>query len=207
MTSKKDILHLLALYNNHFPNEVAGVHLFSDYLSRTGADCLINRKNFDGHITTSAFIIDTATSEMLLLRHKSLNRWLQPGGHVEEQDQSLLHSATREAVEETGISAEQLQHYPIHDIAEVPFDIDSHYIPTNPKKAEDGHYHHDLRYLFVYNGNRENTYDPDEATGLRWVSFDELMSDDTFAAVVMKIRDLSLTLSEGATLYPNFDYS
>ena len=188
MTSKKNILDLLTSYNACFPGEAANVQLFSDFLSKTGDDHLISRKNFDGHITTSAFIVDTNASEMLLLQHKSLRKWLQPGGHVEEQDISLLHSALREAEEETGISAADLAHRPTHAIAEMPFDIDSHYIPANPKKAEDGHYHHDLRYLFVYNGGRSNNYNTDEATGLRWVAFDELADDDIFADVVVKIK-------------------
>ena len=188
MTSKKDILVLLDQYNNYFPAEAGEVKLFSDFMHSTADDELISRKNFNGHITTSAFIIDTHRSEMLLLRHKSLNRWLQPGGHVENADSSLLLSALREAVEETGISAAELSHFRTGDIPEMPFDIDSHYIPVNTRKIEDGHYHHDLRYLFVYSGSRENKFNTDEATGLRWVSFDELAKDDTFSAVVAKIK-------------------
>jgi len=187
MTGKKELLQLLSLYNEHFPNESGRLSRYTTFLHDTDGDMLIARSNFNGHITTSAFIIDGAASRMLLLQHKSLGRWLQPGGHAEEQDASLLTSALREAVEETGIRPDQLTYYPIHPVALVPFDIDAHYIPANPKKQEDGHYHYDHRYLFIYTGEHDNQYDPAESTGMRWVSFTDLAGDATFGAMVQKI--------------------
>ena len=187
MINKPEIEYLFKAYSAQFPAEQQSTQLFADYLARTGQDNLFTRKNFDGHITTSAFIIDAGYNEMLLLKHKSLNRWLQPGGHV-EADASLMLSALREAVEETGIPPDQLQPVRVFEDNNIPFDIDSHYIPANPRKDEDGHYHHDLRYLFIYTGNGRIVYNEDESTGLKWVSFDDLAGDDTFGAVVSKIR-------------------
>lgn len=186
MKGKEELLHLLNSYMELFPGEVDRTKIFSEYLERNDTSQLYTRKNFDGHITTSAFIVDRSSREMLLLRHKSLARWLQPGGHT-ESDESLLASALREAVEETGMTPGQLVNMPIHDDAEMPFDIDSHYIPANPKRAEDGHYHHDLRYVFFYNGARDNDFNTDEATGMKWLSFDSLLEDETFGGVVRKL--------------------
>jgi 8-oxo-dGTP pyrophosphatase MutT (NUDIX family) len=190
MISKHEICGLLELYKSSFPGESGSVRLFYDYLHATEYLQLFDRKNFSGHITTSAFIVDIAKSEMLLLRHKSLDRWLQPGGHAEMNDASLIHAALREAVEETGIAANQLTYIPAHQSEQVPFDIDSHFISPNDKKAEPGHYHHDQRYLFAYTGERENEYDPAESTGMKWVSFDELARDPVFARVAVKIGGL-----------------
>ena len=190
MTNKNDIVSLLSLYNGHFPQEEARVKLFTAFLHRTDGSALFDRKNFDGHITTSAFIINGSWSQMLLLEHRSLKRWLQPGGHAEDSDGSLLLSALREAVEETGIVAEQLSHFPLLVNSEMPFDIDTHFIPPNPNKAEAGHYHHDLRYLFVYTGAQDHVYNADEATGQRWIALDELEDNETFATVVAKIRNV-----------------
>jgi 8-oxo-dGTP pyrophosphatase MutT (NUDIX family) len=187
MRSKVELSDLLLAYNVSFPGEEANTKLFSEFLERNNEEQLYTRKNFDGHITTSAFIVDAKCSELLLLRHKSLNRWLQPGGHT-EGDQSLLSSALREAIEETGMTQEDLVNIPVNRLTDVPFDIDSHYIPPNPRKGEDGHYHHDFRYLFLYNGGRENAFNTDEATGMQWVTFDSLNGDETFAHVVDKIR-------------------
>ncbi len=189
MINKENIIGLVDIYLRQFPREKDTTKLFSGFLARNAANELFTRKNFDGHITTSAFIVDHAHTEILLLRHKSLNRWLQPGGHVEGDD-TLLLSALREANEETGIPKVEMKNIPILSNSEVPFDIDSHYIPANPKKQEDGHYHHDLRYLFEYTGDGNIIFNTDESTGLKWVKLHELADDETFGAVVKKIRNL-----------------
>ena len=189
MINKENITGLVDIYLQQFPAEKDTTKLFSDFLARNAANELFIRKNFDGHITTSAFIVDPAHTKILLLRHKSLNRWLQPGGHVEGDD-TLLLSALREANEETGIPKVEMKNIPTFSNSEVPFDIDSHYIPANPKKQEDGHYHHDLRYLFEYTGDGNIIFNTDESTGLKWVKLDELADDETFGAVVKKIRNL-----------------
>src|SRR3712207_592365 len=60
------------------------------------------RRTFPGHVTTSAFILDGAGERILLIHHRSLDRWLQPGGHYEAPD-DLAAAGLREAVEETGM--------------------------------------------------------------------------------------------------------
>jgi len=186
MTGKKDITECVKTYLSLFPMETETTKIFSDFLLNASEDELFTRKNFNGHITTSAFIITKDHSELLLLKHKFLDKWLQPGGHVEADD-SLLASALREADEETGIPKAQLHNLPIHPFTEIPFDIDSHYIPANDKKKEEGHYHHDLRYLFVYRGDREINYNTDESTGMKWIKLSDLGNDPMFAHVVNKI--------------------
>lgn len=180
------MLLLVRDYVALFPEDEPETIAFSEYLLRNTDEGLYSRKNFDGHITTSAFIIDIAAREMLLLRHKSLSRWLQPGGHT-EGDISLQASALREAVEETGIPEDQLTLRSVHPNQDIPFDIDSHYIPVNPRKDEDGHYHHDIRYVFEYTGNRSNSFNTEEATGMQWVAFDSLTTDETFSSVIPKV--------------------
>jgi len=189
MTDKATILDYLKIYLRRFPNEAGRSAIFSGFMQETPGELIYARKNFGGHITTSGFIIDPGHSEILLLKHKSLNRWLQPGGHVEESDDSPLASALRECAEETAIAPVQLLHLSLFDPEEVPFDIDSHYIPPNPKKNEDGHYHHDLRYVFVYNGDGQLRFNSEESTGLKWVKFAALANDATFSEVIRKISE------------------
>lgn len=181
---------LQELYNTYllvFPTETERIKLFTDFIDRTPSNRLYTRKNFDGHVTTSAFIVNRHTKELLLLRHKTLERWLQPGGHF-ENDASLMHSALREAEEETGILQHHLVNIPVAADIHVPFDIDPHYIPPNPRKEEDSHYHHDVRYLFAWNGNSDIAMNEEESTGLRWVPFSELENDDTFGKMIVKIN-------------------
>ena len=60
------------------------------------------RDNPDGHVTGSAVVARPDGSAFLLVLHRKLGRWLQPGGHTEESDASVFGTALREAREETG---------------------------------------------------------------------------------------------------------
>jgi len=175
-------------YLQIFPNEAGRCERFNEYLERNNSERLYSKDNFDGHITTSAFILNGAGDALLMVAHKALKLWLQPGGHV-EADNSLWASALREGVEETGLSANELQ--PIHmqiDATDVPFDIDSHYIPENTKKGTLGHYHHDFRYLYQYRGTGSLVFQPDESTGIAWIPLEQLQDDAMFGSMVAKMR-------------------
>lgn len=47
------------------------------------------RINLAGHLTASAWILSPDQKSILMIHHKKLNRWLQPGGHLEAQDDTL----------------------------------------------------------------------------------------------------------------------
>jgi len=107
-------------------------------------DDIHSRSTFPGHVTTSAFILDGRGGRILLIHHRSLARWLQPGGHY-EMPETLEASALREAFEETGVRGLALD--PWHRESGIPIDIDSHLIPARPNKDEPEHWHHDFRYV------------------------------------------------------------
>ena len=109
-----------------------------------GADDIHSRRTFPGHVTTSAFILDREGQRILLIHHRSLGRWLQPGGHYEAPE-DLAGSALREAVEETGMQGLAID--PWHGTTGLPIDIDSHRIPARPDRDEPEHWHHDIRYV------------------------------------------------------------
>ena len=75
--------------------------------------------------------------KLLLILHPRLQRWLQPGGHVEPHDASIVAAARRELEEECGIThAELLDPF---------FDFDIHTIPGSKREPE--HQHFDVRVL------------------------------------------------------------
>ncbi len=99
-----------------------------------------------GHFTASGFVFDTTFEHMVLIEHPFLKMWLQPGGHIEEGDQSIEAAIRREIFEETGLGQlsmlrDQNQRPLVH------FDI--HEIPENPKKNEPAHLHFDIRCAFT----------------------------------------------------------
>lgn len=107
---------------------------------------LDQRETMPGHITTSAFVLSPDHGQILLIDHVVIGRWLQPGGHYEPAAR-FHESALREAVEETGVAAPAL--HPWHRGGDLPFAIDSHEVPGNPRRGEPPHIHHDLQYLFI----------------------------------------------------------
>lgn len=104
----------------------------------------LSRREPSAHFTASAFVVDDRCGRTCLVQHVKLERLLQPGGHVEQEDISLEAAALREAREETGIACE------LHPLAPRPFDLDIHRIPERP--GEPSHFHLDVRYLVVGRG-------------------------------------------------------
>jgi len=100
---------------------------------------VFSRRHFHpGHFTASGFVLSGDGSHLLLILHKKLNLWLQPGGHIEATDESWSAACKREIQEETGLLGCEL-------IDEL-IDIDVHPIP--PWGAELPHFHFDLRALY-----------------------------------------------------------
>ena len=57
-----------------------------------------------GHVTASALVLDDTGDRVLLTLHPRLRRWVQLGGHCEDEDDDLVAAALREATEESGIA-------------------------------------------------------------------------------------------------------
>lgn len=102
------------------------------------------------HITGSAWIVSPDRQQVLLIHHRKLNRWLQPGGHA-DGDADVVAVALREAQEETGLTSVRLV-----ESSATLFDVDIHTIPARAEVPE--HLHYDIRFLFEA--------DPEEAFGI-----------------------------------------
>jgi 8-oxo-dGTP pyrophosphatase MutT (NUDIX family) len=129
------------------------------------------RTTLPGHVTCGAVAVDT-TFRVLQVRHRTLDRWLFPGGHVDGGDATLAAAALRELAEETGVRPSAVR--PLRDL---PMDIDVHVIPGNPDRAEPEHTHYDFRFVFqIQRSNGPGTVDLrlDEVTDHRWIPVSEL---------------------------------
>jgi 8-oxo-dGTP pyrophosphatase MutT (NUDIX family) len=120
-----------------------------------------SRSTMAGHITASGLVV--RDGRVLLIFHPYIKEWMQPGGHIDE-DEDPIQAAIREVFEETGVTCEPL------DERFDPIDIDLHEIPANPNKGEARHLHIDL--LFVLKAIREE--ESPEGIKKAWVSFDQI---------------------------------
>jgi 8-oxo-dGTP pyrophosphatase MutT (NUDIX family) len=124
-----------------------------------------------GHLTASAFVLSPDGRRVLLLHHRKLDRWLQPGGHAEAGEIRGEDVALRESREETGIAALRL-----HPDAPRPVDVDVHAIPA--RGSEDAHFHLDLRYVVIAPASAALSRSAEETNALRWFGWDELAGLD-----------------------------
>ncbi|GAA1601274.1 NUDIX hydrolase [Kribbella sancticallisti] len=65
------------------------------------------------HLTASALVVDSSGTRALLTLHKTVNAWLQLGGHCEAGDTTLAGAAMREATEESGLAGLEIEPVPL----------------------------------------------------------------------------------------------
>ncbi|MFD0480467.1 NUDIX domain-containing protein [Nonomuraea thailandensis] len=103
--SDADISSAVSAYLGRFPDE-AGLLSEPVRLLSEGRD-FASRRNFRMHVTAGALLV-RGGAEVLLVEHRAYGIPLQPGGHLEPDDTSLLDAAVRELAEETGIDPAQV---------------------------------------------------------------------------------------------------
>jgi S-adenosylhomocysteine hydrolase/8-oxo-dGTP pyrophosphatase MutT (NUDIX family) len=184
-------MQIQTLFENYikiYPDEVSDLKLLSEQLKQ--GDSIISRKNFVGHVTASAFVLHEHSKQVLLLEHKSLAKLLQPGGHIDADDESPLAATLREIEEETGLRASDLRLRPLSPRdRNLPFDINTHYIPENPKKGEPAHYHHDFRYVYTTE-NSNVAINPTESNNYRWIDWVQFAELPNFTNIADKIETI-----------------
>ena len=191
MDSKNDIERMLIGLFTRFPEDRATKTAFTDFVAAFDGAALYDRKNFTGHITAGGIVVSRRSGRILLLKHKQLGKWLQPGGHVETSDTSVSAAAIREIREETGIRQEQLEPLLFPNATSCLIEVDSHAIPRCDAKNEAAHTHHDMRFAFLFNGEDDSVrIDPNESEGCRWVPLEEFASLPEFRSLAPRIGKL-----------------
>lgn len=130
--------------------------------------------------TASAYIV--FENKILLVHHKRLNTWLQPGGHI-ELDEDPEEALWREIEEEVGLKKSDLVilNQPERPKAldhrkgsskrlPLPFDLNVHNYSANP-----GHKHIDFCYLMRAKQNTVRI--SDESSDIRWFSLKDIETE------------------------------
>jgi 8-oxo-dGTP pyrophosphatase MutT (NUDIX family) len=153
-------LQLLAAFTPHDDTERDFLDRMCRFVQETPT--FHRRSTLSGHVTASAWIVDAGRQRALLLHHGKLRRWLQPGGHIED-DQTLLAAALREAQEETGLSCRAVD--------TGVFDIDIHPIPA--RVQEPAHLHYDIRFLLEADPHAQPEVSI-ESNAVRWFELGQI---------------------------------
>lgn len=180
MTHRNGLIESLIQYSYGYAEENSFKERFLKLLEHPRA---FFRDHLPGHITGSAWIIDESRKYTFLTHHAKLNRWLQPGGHADGEE-DVFQVALREATEETGLKS--LKPFSISI-----FDIDIHTIPARKDFPE--HDHYDVRFLFTANRNEQFTIS-EESVNLAWISLDELdkyvSNSESILRMAQKVKSL-----------------
>jgi 8-oxo-dGTP pyrophosphatase MutT (NUDIX family) len=151
-------------------------------LLRCSAEPFSRAQFAPGHITCTSAVLSPSLDQVLLVRHKRLERWLLPGGHVEPGDATLEAAARREIAEETGAAV---------DWALGLVGMDVHGIP--PRGNEPYHQHHDL--LFGFRAASPGVRVSEESDAVKWISIGTAAFDEH--ALAEPIRRAALRAHAG----------
>ncbi|SCA64327.1 Putative 8-oxo-dGTP diphosphatase [Chlamydiales bacterium SCGC AB-751-O23] len=123
---------------------------------------------------TSVYVIHE--NKVLLLHHRKFNKWLPPGGHV-DPNELPSNAAIREAMEETGLEIELINHspyefsFPNAHTLPTPYMMLLEDIPSS--KKEEQHQHIDFVFLGKYISGSILANER-ETLGVRWFTKQEV---------------------------------
>ncbi len=135
--------------------------------------------------TTSTFVFKEIKNnewEVLLIHHRKFDKWMVPGGHIENFE-NPIEGARREVLEETGIEIKFISF--LHEKLSV---LDANWIlPPEffyeqlipETKKEKSHYHIDLAYLAICQ-NENIKINIKETKDVKWVKLQKALDMNIF---------------------------
>lgn len=177
-SSKFWLERVIKRYASLHPNEQGNLKPLNAAIA-TRKD-LFDRLTMPLHVTASAIVVDCEHAYVLLLLHRRLGIWLQPGGHL-EPGETPPQTAIRELFEECDVVAPVVP-------TDVPLEIDLHSIPAHPQKNEPEHNHADFRYLFIL--RKKDLVISDESYEARWFHLEDAnrVSQGRLTPVLTKLK-------------------
>lgn len=153
--------------------------------------------------TVSAYIINPAKRSVLLHRHKLLGIWVQPGGHI-ELEENPWEALTHELLEETGYDITSLKVLQpsmqfeglVETVHPTPLVYRTHHFPS----IQGNHLHTDAAYGFIASGDPTSPVGESESHELQWFTSEELkaLTEDS---VVADTRTISIQLLQTFNRY------
>ncbi|MFD2574127.1 NUDIX hydrolase [Spirosoma soli] len=179
---REPLLTLLRQYEPTDATEKEMTQVTLDFVQRH-PDCF-DRSLLIGHITGSAWIVSPDRERVLLIHHRKLDRWLQPGGHA-DGDPDVAAVALREAQEETGLTSLKL----VEDQKQNPsiFDVDVHTIPARGEVPE--HLHYDIRFLLEADPEEPFGFS-EEIKNISWLTLLDVNNLDSSESILRMCRKI-----------------
>lgn len=160
---RQQLITLLSQYQTRFMDEAGFIRKALSYIEQH-EDCFY-RELWPAHVTGSSWVVNPARDHVMMLHHRKLGQWFQPGGHA-DGDADIVRVALKETSEETGLGLEN-----INLLGEYIFDVDLHDIPAMGGAPR--HQHIDIRFLIEID---DSVHIPgnDESHEVRWVSLNQV---------------------------------
>ena len=166
------IIRELEQYEPVCEQEACDRRLMLSYIEQF-SDSLLTRGNTLCHFTASAWITNERFDRVLMVFHNIYRSWSWTGGHA-DGDAALSRVACREAGEETGILSPRL-------LLEAPISVEILTVDPHVRRGQfvSAHLHLNLTYLLQASTASHLHENPDENSGVRWMTPAEAVERST----------------------------
>lgn len=159
---------MFALVSDFSPRDDAERAAQDDFASFfVHGDSPMWRESGPDHATASCVVLDPTLRDTLLVFHGKGRFWVQPGGHLEDGDESIAAAALRELREETGIRLDAIADGPL------AYDLDHHPLSSRFGRCAS---HLDVGIAVIVERDAEVTVS-DESEDVRWWPVDALPAE------------------------------
>ena len=164
MTQRRLHDDAVRVLSDYSPGDTQQARLRDEYLDFLAThDDAMRRSCVAGHVTASTLVLSHDRREVLLTLHPKVGRWLQLGGHCEDDDATVRDAALREAREESGV--DELT------IGAAPVALDRHHVGCHG-----GSWLLDVQYVAVAKPSA-SPVQSQESADLAWWPVDDLPDD------------------------------